>query len=170
MHPDVEVRLYGPGTAAERMEEFADWRPDGLIVGGNAEENLRAAARIGVRAAVLAETEPPADCPLRLGRAEEFIRENAGGGEFRIGDVAKAAFASTRLLQRNFKDVTDRTVGEALRDERLRRVRALLSETTTPIGAIAGLCGFKSDGYLKQLFRARHGCTMRDWRRRARGR
>lgn len=67
MHPDVEVRLYGPGTAAERMEGFADWRPDGLIVGGNAEENLRAAARIGVRAAVLAETEPPADCPLRLG-------------------------------------------------------------------------------------------------------
>ena len=33
VHPDVEVRLYGPGTAAERMEEFADWRPDGLIVG-----------------------------------------------------------------------------------------------------------------------------------------
>ncbi len=93
----------------------------------------------------------------------------AGGGELRIGDVAKAAFASTRLLQRNFKDVTGRTVGDALRDERLRRVRALLSETTTPIGAVAGLCGFKSDGYLKQLFRARHGCTMRDWRRRAQG-
>ena len=354
VHPDVEVRLYGPGTPSAEMEEFAEWRPDGLIVGGNAGKNLRIAVRLGIRAAVLAETEPPADCPLRLGsvfcdnaavareaaalfgerrlghwayvgadepwsrerearlrelaeragrpfhafrltdavaarrtsalarwlaalpapcgvlaandlrakevldacaeagvavpgrvlvlgtddeefvcrqtnptlssivpdfaaggyleaetlvellrgrrrrlpprtygvagterrlstsdpnearlmvgRAEEFIRENAGGGEFRIGDVAKAAFASTRLLQRNFKDVTGRTVGEALRDERLRRVRALLSETTTPIGAIAGLCGFKSDGYLKQLFRSRHGCTMRDWRRRARGR
>ena len=115
----------------------------------------------------------PAPCGVLAAndlRAEEFIRENAGGGDFRIGDVAKAAFASTRLLQRNFKDVTGRTVGEALRDERLRRVRALLSETTTPIGAIAGLCGFKSDGYLKQLFRSRHGCTMREWRRRARGR
>ncbi|MBQ6103844.1 MAG: helix-turn-helix domain-containing protein, partial [Kiritimatiellae bacterium] len=84
--------------------------------------------------------------------------------------AAAISASATRLLQRNFKDVTGRTVGEALRDERLRRVRALLSETTTPIGAIAGLCGFKSDGYLKQLFRARHGCTMRDWRRRARGR
>ena len=39
-----------------------------------------------------------------------------------------------------------------------------------PDFAAAGLCGFKSDGYLKQLFRSRHGCTMREWRRRARGR
>ena len=99
-----------------------------------------------------------------VGRAEEFIRENAGGGEFRIGDVAKAAFASTRLLQRNFKDVTGRTVGEALRDERLRRVRALLSETTTPIGAIAGLCGFRTGIDLRKLFRLRFHTSMRQWR------
>lgn len=35
----------------------------------------------------------------------------------------------------------------------------------TPIGEIAALCGFESDGYLKELFRRRFGCTMRDWRR-----
>ena len=45
-----------------------------------------------------------------------------------------------------------------------------MQEPDVAVEAIAGLCGFKSDGYLKQLFRARHGCTMRDWRRRARGR
>ena len=84
--------------------------------------------------------------------------------------MARAAFASVRLLEMNFKAVTGGTVCQALQDARLARVRALLTETRTPIGEIAGLCGFKSDGYLKQLFRARHGCTMRDWRRRARGR
>ena len=39
---------------------------------------------------------------------------------------------------------------------------------TTPIGAIGAMCGFRSEGYLKRLFLARHGCTMREWRHRAR--
>ena len=51
-----------------------------------------------------------------------------------------------------------------LQEERLRRVRELLSETNAPIGEIAALCGFASDGYLKELFRRRFGCSMRAWR------
>ena len=35
----------------------------------------------------------------------------------------------------------------------------------TPIGEIDSLCGFESDGYLKELFRRRFGRTMSDWRR-----
>ena len=49
-------------------------------------------------------------------------------------------------------------------DARLKRVCSLLKETQTPIGDIAGMCGFDSDGYLKELFRRRFGCSMRDWR------
>ncbi|MBP5542866.1 MAG: helix-turn-helix transcriptional regulator [Kiritimatiellae bacterium] len=44
----------------------------------------------------------------------------------------------------------------------------MLKETQTPIGDIAGMCGFESDGYLKELFRRRFGCSMRDWRKTAR--
>ena len=82
--------------------------------------------------------------------------------------MAKAVFASMRLLEMNFKAVTGGTVIAAIQDAKLGRVRALLTETQTPIGEIAALCGFESDGYLKELFRRRFGCTMREWRSRNR--
>ena len=46
----------------------------------------------------------------------------------------------------------------------MRRVRETLTGTRTPIGEIAALCGFASDGYLKELFRRRFGCSMRAFR------
>ena len=54
-----------------------------------------------------------------------------------------------------------KTVCEALQEERLRRIRETLTGTRTPIGEIAALCDFASDGYLKELFRRRFGCSMR---------
>ena len=101
---------------------------------------------------------------LMVSRARAFIREHAASGGIGVRDVARAAFASVRLLEMNFKTVTGGTVCQALQDARLARVRALLTETRTPIGEIAGLCGFESDGYLKELFRRRFGCSMRVWR------
>ena len=101
---------------------------------------------------------------LMVSRARAFIREHAASGGIGVRDVARAAFASVRLLEKNFKTVTGGTVCQALQDARLARVRALLTETRTPIGEIAGLCGFESDGYLKELFRRRFGCSMRVWR------
>ena len=101
---------------------------------------------------------------LMVSRAKSFIREHAASGGIGVRDVARAAFASVRLLEMNFKTVTGGTVCQALQDARLARVRALLTETRTPIGEIAGLCGFESDGYLKELFRRRFGCSMRVWR------
>lgn len=110
-------------------------------------------------------TSDPNEARLMVSRAEEFIRDHAASGGIGVGDVARAAFASVRLLEMNFKAVTGGTVCQALQDARLRRVCSLLKETQTPIGDIAGMCGFESDGYLKELFRRRFGCSMRDWRR-----
>jgi LacI family transcriptional regulator len=113
-------------------------------------------------------TSDPNEARLMVSRAEEFIRDHAASGGIGVGDVARAAFASVRLLEMNFKAVTGGTVCQALQDARLRRVCSLLKETQTPIGDIAGMCGFESDGYLKELFRRRFGCSMRDWRKTAR--
>lgn len=110
-------------------------------------------------------TSDPNEAGRMVVRAKEFIREHAATPGIGVGDVAKASFASIRLLQKNFKTATGTTVCEALQAERLRRVRSLLEETETPIWQIGELCGFESDGYLKRLFRSRFGCTMRDWRR-----
>ena len=121
----------------------------------------------GVRGVVeRISTSDPNEAGRMVVRAEEFIREHAATPGIGVGDVAKASFASIRLLQKNFKTATGTTVCEALQAERLRRVCSLLEETETPIWQIGELCGFESDGYLKRLFRSRFGCTMRDWRNR----
>ena len=110
-------------------------------------------------------TSDPNEAGRMVGRAQEFIRENATTG-ITVGDVAKASGASIRLLQKSFRAVTGATVSEMIQGARLRRVCSLLSETTTPIGRIAELCGFGDDAHLKKLFRRRFRCTMRDYRRR----
>lgn len=96
-------------------------------------------------------------------RAQEFIRQN-GLEDISVAEVAKAAGASLRLLQKNFKMVTGTTVCDCIRTHRLERVCTILRETATPIGQIGELCGFGDEKHLKKLFRARFGCTMRHYR------
>ncbi|MBP5543860.1 MAG: substrate-binding domain-containing protein [Kiritimatiellae bacterium] len=109
-------------------------------------------------------TSDPHDARVIAERADAFIKEHAAD-DIRLGDIAKAAFASKRLLQMDYKAAMGQTVSEAILNERLRRVCDMLLETATPIGEIGPLCGFGSAGYLQRLFRSRFGCTMRDWRK-----
>jgi len=119
----------------------------------------------GVRGVVeRISTSDPNDAGRMAVRAEEFIREHATTPGIRVADVARAAFVSVRLLEKNFKSVTGTTVCEAIQAVRLRRVCSLLEETETPIGQIGELSGFENDGYLKRLFRSRFGSTMRAFR------
>jgi LacI family transcriptional regulator len=111
-------------------------------------------------------TSDPNEAGRMVERAEEFIREHATSADISVRDVAKASAASLRLLQKNFKFITGTTVCEAIQTARLQRACSLLTETRTPIGRIAELCGFGGDAYLKKLFRNRLGCTMRDYRHR----
>lgn len=110
-------------------------------------------------------TSDPNEAGRMVGRAQEFLRENAISADITVGDVAKASFASIRLLQKNYKAITGTTVCAAIQTARLNRVCSLLAETSTPIGRIAELCGFGSSAYLKKLFRNHYGCSMRDWRK-----
>ena len=61
-------------------------------------------------------------------------------------------------------------MGHSVLDEilnvRLEKVFTLLSQTDTPIGAIADFCGFRSAIALKWIFRKRTGMSMREWRAR----
>lgn len=111
-------------------------------------------------------TGDPNEARLMVARAEEFIRKHAARTDVGVRDIAKASFASLRLLQMNYKSVTGNTLCKALQEERLRLVRDTLAHTDTPISEIAALCGFKGDGYLKNLFRHRFGCSMRQYRNR----
>ena len=99
----------------------------------------------------------------RISAAREFIRQHATSG-IDVPHVASALGISVRLLQRDFRAVTGKTVLQGIQEEKLLRVKEMLRKTTTPIDNIGRFCGFKSPAHLKTLFKARFGMTMSAFR------
>ena len=56
-----------------------------------------------------------------------------------------------------------------IHEHRIRTACELLSGGILPIATVITLCGYRSDGFAKKLFRARTGLTMREYRRRQQG-
>ena len=83
-----------------------------------------------------------------------------------VGEIAARLHVSRRLLDLRFREIKGTSVLEALISVRLENVKALLDSTTLSIGEITALCRFRTETYLKRLFKARFGLTMRDYRRR----
>lgn len=65
VHPDVQVQLYGVGTPRGSWNEFASWRPDGIIIGTSGSETIRAIAKLGCSAALFVNAEAPDSVPFR---------------------------------------------------------------------------------------------------------
>ena len=99
----------------------------------------------------------------RISAAKEFIRQHAANG-IDVPHVASSLGISVRLLQRDFRAVTGKTVLQWIQNEKLLRVKEMLRKTTTPIDGIGQFCGFKSPAHLKTLFKSRFGMTMSAYR------
>ena len=99
----------------------------------------------------------------RVTAAREFIRQHATSG-IDVPHVAASLGVSVRLLQRDYRTVTGRTVLEDIQDQKLEHVKEMLRKTTMPIDAIGPFCDFKSPAHLKTLFKKRFGMTMSDYR------
>ena len=99
----------------------------------------------------------------RISAAREFIRQHATS-DIDVPQVASFLGVSTRLLQRDFRAVTGKTVLRWIQDEKLVHVKEMLRKTTTPIDGIGPFCGFRSPAHLKTLFKARFGMTMSAYR------
>ena len=100
----------------------------------------------------------------RVTAAREFIRQHATNG-IDVPHVAASLGVSVRLLQRDYRTVTGRTVLEDIQDKKLERVKEILRKTTMPINAIGQFCDFKSPAHLKTLFKKHFGQTMSAYRR-----
>lgn len=98
--------------------------------------------------------------------ALEFIRLNACEG-IAVADVARHLTVSRSHIEKQFKRTLGRSVLDEIQTRRLERLCALLRETALPIGEIGARCGYATETYLKRLFKARFGMTMRDYRKRA---
>ncbi len=72
---------------------------------------------------------------------------------------------SKRLFTLRFREATGHSVLDEILHVRLEKAYTLLAQTDTAIGAIPGLCGFRSERTLEALFLDRAGISMREWRK-----
>jgi LacI family transcriptional regulator len=96
-------------------------------------------------------------------RAGEFIRLNACEG-ITVLDVANHLRVSRSYVDKRFRKELGHSVLGEIQARRLERLRILLRETTRPISEIGERCGYRTEAYLKRLFRKTYGITMRDYR------
>lgn len=64
-----------------------------------------------------------------------------------------------------FRRETGKTPGQYLRDVRMKQAAHMLSSSEESIRAVAGKCGIPDSNYFVKLFRAYHGCTPREYRK-----
>ena len=81
-----------------------------------------------------------------------------------VADVVSAMGCSTRLAEIRFRDVTGKTIRDAIADIRMEHVTILLKGGSLSIGAIAKACGYGTETALRIAFRKRFGTSMREWR------
>ena len=106
------------------------------------------------------------------GRREPFVMEAVDmiRREACEGLTAEALAArfpvSQRLFNLRFREAVGHSVLDEIQHVRLETAFALLSRTGTAIGAIAGMCGYRTEIALKWIFRKKTGMSMSEWRRR----
>lgn len=81
--------------------------------------------------------------------------------------LAASLGVSRSLLALRLRQAGKPTVATLLRNRRLEEVRHLLATTRLPIDTIAERCAFPNANYLRNLFRATYGLSMREWRQRS---
>lgn len=87
----------------------------------------------------------------RLAKALRFVRNNVNR-PISVDDVARAAGASRRVLERRFREGLGRSVLHEIRRVRANEIARLLVETNWPIGRIADALGFEDDRHFSRYF------------------
>lgn len=87
----------------------------------------------------------------RLAKALRFIRDNVNR-PILVDEVAKAAGASRRVLERRFREGLGRSILHEIRRVRANEIARLLVETNWPVGRIADALGFEDDRHFSRYF------------------
>lgn len=103
-----------------------------------------------------------------LVHALSFIQKNATQ-PIQVGDVARQAGVSRRVLERRFMQVLGRSPAAEIRRAHLERAKHLLLESDLPIPDVAEASGFQSPEYLAFVFRKDTGMAPLNFRRKMRG-
>lgn len=118
----------------------------------------------GAKVVVRGSTEyiPPALAVVNA--AMEYIKGHALEG-ISTADVVSHLKISHSLLDLRFRQLRNESVMDVILSIRLSEVKRLLETTNRKLRYIGEACGFRSQDYLKRLFKSRFGCTMREYRK-----
>lgn len=129
---------------------------------------LRALGRL-VGAETGGEREHRSMLQVRLAQIRAYIDLHLANPQLTLAEVARMCGISTRYLAKIMRN-SGTCFAEMLRDRRIGRACQWLSapdKREYPIAEVARIVGFGSGAQLSKTFRARLGCTPRDYRRRA---
>jgi AraC family transcriptional regulator len=94
--------------------------------------------------------------PAWLGEAV-FIVESSYSTPLSLTTLANRVGVHRATLSAAFRRFRDQSVGEFIRDVRLRRATDELLTSSTPLSEIAVKCGFSDQAHFTRLFRRQHG-------------
>lgn len=101
--------------------------------------------------------------PPRVARMLAYIREHACEG-ITAKEVAAQTPGSHRLAEMDFLRATGHTIMDELNRVRFEQVEVLLRTPSQRLGAIANICGWRTENALRSAFLKRYGMSMRTWR------
>jgi LacI family transcriptional regulator len=161
----LQVPVSGILVAAEQIGHQAASLLSRLMSGRAASKEPKLLSPLSV--VTRRSTETLAINDRALVRALSFIRENAAQS-VQVGDVARHAGVSRRVLERHFMQVLGRSPAREIRRVHLERAKTLLVETDLPIPEVAEAAGFGSPEYLAFVFRSEVGMTPLNFRKEVR--
>lgn len=102
-----------------------------------------------------------------VNQAVALIRKRALDG-ITPRQIVSELGVSRRLAELRYRQATGESMLTTILGLRLSAVREKLRNTNLPIASITAMCGFAGENYAKNLFKARFGLSMRDFRKKAR--
>jgi AraC family transcriptional regulator len=99
----------------------------------------------------------------RLKRVVEYI-DNHLSAKITLSDLAAVAELSRMHFASQFRVATSLRPHEFLRQQRIKRAKALLQSTTMPIVEIALTVGFQTQAHFTTVFKRSVGYTPQRWR------
>lgn len=96
--------------------------------------------------------------------AKDLINANMSDA-LTLQGIADSIYVSRTHLCTAFKQETGMSVGEYLRDARMRRARELLVSTSLPISEVSRAVGYGRQSSFAEAFKEHSGITPSEWRR-----
>jgi YesN/AraC family two-component response regulator len=96
--------------------------------------------------------------------AREYVRRNYHDINLSLGQVAEQANITASYMGKLFKQTTQMTFSDYIKEVRLSKSCELLCGTAKTVNVISELCGFTNSSYFYSVFKKRYGVTPGEFR------